>query len=284
MEDLREVLETMTMSRVGDSHFEGGNLQKDAGAVVFGGQLLAQTILVLSQAITDKHILNLHTTFARSALADDPVNIDVDGLRDGRTFSTAAATVKQNGEFCAQSLALMHKPEPDLIRHQEFAPRFNDCDYSKSVTSGGWWDARVSPDVELLAPTAIGPPSLQLHVRFPGAPADDVAVNQALLAYASDGFLIATAMRPHKGIGQDLAHREISTTVLSHTLVFHEPFCASDGLVIDHVSSYAGRGRTQGRANVFDAHGTLVASFSQTNMVRAFPDGSAPSPGAVARH
>ena len=77
-------------------------------------------------------------------------------------------------------------------------------------------------EVDISDPAAVGPPELFVWVRFPGAEAQGV-VGQALLAYATDGFLIGTAMRPHEGVGQALSHVSISTSVLSHTLTFHEP-------------------------------------------------------------
>jgi hypothetical protein len=140
------------------------------------------------------------------------------------------------------------------------------------------------PDgVDLSDPEAIGPAELRVWTRFPGAP-DDPAISQALLAYASDGFLIGTAMRPHAGVGQSMAHVSISTTVLTQTLSFHEQFSAADWLLLDQRSSWAGRGRSQGAGTVFTADGRLVASFTQVNMVRDFPAGQAPPAGQTSAH
>ena len=47
-------------------------------------------------------------------------------------------------------------------------------------------------------PDAVGPAELDVWTRFVGAP-DDPVIDQALLAFATDGFLIGTAMRPHAG-------------------------------------------------------------------------------------
>jgi acyl-CoA thioesterase II len=113
-------------------------------------------------------------------------------------------------------------------------------------------------------------------VRYAGAPAD-VATNQAILAWGTDGFLIGAAMRPHAGIGQAEAHKTLSTGVVGHTLTFHEPFTARDWLLIAHESPHAGAGRSYGRAQVFTRAGQLVASFVQDNMIRAaVPGGAAP--------
>ena len=146
-----------------------------------------------------------------------------------------------------------------------------------------WWDMRIVDDVDISDPELVGPAELDVWSRFPGAPAD-LTTSQALLAYASDGFLIATAMRPHAGVGQALAHVSISTTVLSQTLTFHEPFDAGEWLLLGHESPYAGRGRGYGRADVFTQDGRLVASYVQENMIRDFPEGQAPAAGQRSKH
>jgi acyl-CoA thioesterase II len=112
-------------------------------------------------------------------------------------------------------------------------------------------------------------------VRFAGAPADD-AILRALLAYPTDGWLIATALRPHLGFGQAMAHREISTGVVSHSISFEDAFAPDEWLLIDHESVHAGNGRVFGRADVFTEAGRLVASFSQDALVRAWPEGQSP--------
>ena len=90
-----------------------------------------------------------------------------------------------------------------------------------------------------------------------------------MLAWSSDGFLIATAMRPHAGVGQVQAHRTLATGVIGHTLTFHEPVDVREWLLLAHESSYAGRGRCYGRAQAFTRDGRLVASYAQDGMIRA---------------
>src|SRR5207237_3879788 len=126
----------------------------------------------------------------------------------------------------------------------------------------GSWQVQVEGGVDISDPEAVGPPELEVWTRFDGAPGDPL-LDQALLAFATDGFLIGTAMRPHPGVGQAQAHVTLSTGVLSHTLTFHEPLYAGDWLLLSHHSTYAGHGRCYGRANVFDVDGALVASFVQ---------------------
>ena len=82
-------------------------------------------------------------------------------------------------------------------------------------------------------------------------------------------------MLPHAGVGQAQAHSTLSTGVISHTLTFHEPAPASGWTLMRHHSTYAGRGRGYGRADVFTADGLLVASFVQDSMIRPMGPASA---------
>ena len=267
-----------------DGGFIAQNFSEGPGAVVFGGQLLAQTVVAASRTLPDKEVLSLHSVFARSARPEEPLDVAVETMSSGRAFGSVTVTIGQSGKVCARSLVLLHAPEPDLIRYEAEPPVVAPADSLPARGQADWWDIRYDPDVDISDPDAVGPPTLDVWSRFPAAPAADPVISKALLAYASDGFLIATAMRPHKGVGQSLAHVKISTTVLTQTLSFHDPFDASQWLLLAHESPYAGRGRSYGRANVFTAAGRLVASYVQDNMVRDFPQGRAPAEGQRAAH
>jgi acyl-CoA thioesterase II len=163
---------------------------------------------------------------------------------------------------------LQSADEPDFIHHADTAPDVLRPEDSRSMQDGpGAWEVRVAGDADVDDPEAVGPPDLDVWTRFVGAP-DEPVTSQALLAFATDGFLIGTAMRPHRGVGQSQAHHTLSTGVLSHTLTFHEPATASQWLLLSHHATYAGHGRVHGRANVFREDGTLVASFVQDAMIR----------------
>jgi len=199
-------------------------------------------------------------------------------------WSSATVTISQGERLCTRSLVLLHAPDSDLIRHQVAAPEVAPAERSTpSGHSAGFWEIRTVDGVDIADPAAVGPAVLDVWTRFPGAP-DDPTVNQALLAFATDGFLIGTAMRPHAGFGQSMAHRSISTSVITHTLTFHGPVDASGWLLLDQESPSAGAGRSYGRAHVFTDRGDLVASFVQENMIRAFATDQAPPAGGRAAH
>jgi acyl-CoA thioesterase II len=261
--------------------FTGGSLDEGHG-VVFGGQVLAQAVVAAGRAVPNKELKSLHTVFSRSARPGAPLEIGVEPMHAGRAFASSTVTFRQEGQICARAIALLHAPDEDLIRHAAEAPDVGPPEEWAPRSRSGMWDIRTVGDVDL-ADEAAGPPTLDAWVRFPAAPADPLT-GQALLAYASDGFLIGTAMRPHEGLGQAQAHVTVSTTVLSQTIIFHEPVDASRWLLLAHRSPYAGRGRSYGQADVWTDDGRLVAGFVQENMIRAFPPGAAPGQGERARH
>jgi acyl-CoA thioesterase II len=271
------------LEEFGRHRYRAGNLAGPA-PVVFGGQILAQTVVAATRSAPGKELKSLHTVFVRAAAPDRPLELDVDVQQDGRSFATLSVSVRQGDRLCTRSLALLHAPEPDLIRHADAPSAVTPPDQTPArPVSHPWWDLRVVGDVDFDDPDLVGPPDVAVWSRFrdvpAGATATDASASQALVAFASDGFLIATAMRPHKGVGQALAHVTISTTVMAHTLSFHEPFRADEWLLLAHHSPYAGRGRSYGRADVFTSGGRLVASYAQENMIRNFPDGKRPPPG-----
>lgn len=276
---MTSVLDALDLEELGEGRFRARHLDQGHG-VVFGGQILAQVLVAATRAVPGKEVLSLHNVFARGASTGEPLELGVETVQSGRAFASVAVTASQAGRACAKAVVLLHAPDTDLIRHADPAPTGIDGPEGlpSSDHGGGWWDIRVVGGVDVGDPDAVGPPELQVWTRFPDAPDDDL-VSRALLAYASDGFLIGTAMRPHAGVGQSMAHVSISTTVLAQTIAFHEPFRASEWLLLDQRSSHAGRGRSHGEARVFTADGRLVASFTQENMIRDMPAAHAPAPG-----
>jgi acyl-CoA thioesterase II len=277
--ELSELLEVLDLEPVGEGRFRAQNFSAGPGGVVFGGQLLAQSIVAGASIDPTKEVKTVHTVFARGGALDQPLDIEVEAMHTGRALASAAVTVRQGERLCTKSLVLLSAVEPDLIRHGTDAPDLGAPeDAPAGPGEGNFWEVRIVDGVDLSDPAAVGPPELNVWVRFPDAKVSGV-VGQALLGYATDGFLIATAMRPHEGVGQAMSHVSISTSVLGHTLTFHEPIDPSQWHLLAHESPHAGRGRSYGRANIFTEDGRLVASFVQDNMIRDFPEGQRPKAG-----
>jgi acyl-CoA thioesterase-2 len=267
--------EAFSLEARGDGRFVASSIgDPDVHDVVFGGQILAQAILASDEAASaGKELSSIHTVFSRVATLTKPLEIYVDSLHDGRTASSQTITVHQGDRICARSMVLRQAPADDLIRHQDPMPDVPGPEECAPADARGLvapgtavrvvggietWDSAAPP----------GPPEANVWITIPGEPAQPESLSQALLAYATDGYLIAAAMRPHAGFGQDMAHRSLTTGVVTHTLQFHEGVPAGDWLLMAQQATFAGRGRAFGRAQVFSDSGRLIASFSQESIIR----------------
>jgi acyl-CoA thioesterase-2 len=265
-------VDAFTLEPDGPDHYLAHNLQL-GHAVVFGGQIIGQSLLAGLAGQQEKRVKTVHTVFARGASPDAPLELTVDRMHAGRAVASSSVTVSQGDTLCARSVVLLTANEPDVIRHADTPPRASKPDdVADHVRQTGAFEVGVVGDVDINDPDQVGPAELDVWVRFPGAP-DEPGINQALLAFANEGFLIGTAMRPHPGIGQSQAHKTLSTGVLSHTLTFHESYRAAEWHLLAQHSPYAGGGRSYGAGDVFTAGGGLVASFVQDAMIRARVEG-----------
>lgn len=265
MVTVEALLAALVLEPAGPGRYRAESLHEGHG-VVLGGQLLAQALIAGALGHEGKTVKTLSMVLARGATPDRPLDLRVEELHRGRGFASSTVTTSQDGQVCTSALVLLSADEPDFIRHEE---RPDDLPPAPAPARGSdEWEFQISGDVDINDPQAVGPPQLDVWTRFPGTD-DDPVTNQALLAFATDFFLIGTAMRPHPGVGQSQAHVTVTTGVVSHTLTFHEPFGLADWTLLRHHSTYAGRGRSHGRADVYRGDGQLVASFVQDSMIRA---------------
>jgi acyl-CoA thioesterase II len=260
-----------------DRHYEASSIgDPTVWDVVFGGQIMAQMILA-SDATNrgdGKEIASLHVIFARAGTMTKPLEIDVEPMHQGRTVGSDTVTIRQGERLCARALIFRQSDCPDLIRHQPDMPKVEgpddspENDHTQSLGSPGT-EIRVVGGVDTWEPDApTGPAEQNIWIRLPEYDGDSPALRQASLAYATDGFLIGTSMRPHPGLGQHMAHQSVDTGVLTHTLTFHEPVPAAEWMLMAHEGSYAGRGKAFGRAQIYTEDGRMIASYVQESLIR----------------
>jgi len=266
------ILKSLILEQTGASSYRGPSVPSEVRPVVFGGQLMGQMIVAATTSVPGKTVRSLHAIFARAGTVTQPVDLEVDVMHSGRALGSVSVTARQGDRLLSRGLLLLDAGEPDLIRHSEPKPAVagpDETEKPKPWEEGA--EVRIVDEVDLMTPDITGPPELHVWTKFSHAP-DDQAVHQALLSWYTDPFLIASALRPHDGVGQAMAHDTISTGVITHTLSFHEPVDATAWNLLANRSIYAGHGRTYGMGQVFTEAGQQVASYVQDNLVRAFRD------------
>jgi acyl-CoA thioesterase len=272
MSSLAEMLDIFDVRPTGEASYEGGS---DPGTrdVIDGSQLLAQSIVAAAKASPDRSVRSAHAVFTRTAAAQAPITFDVDVVHGGRTFVTSEVRARQGDRICAVVTVLLDRPQPDVVRRLGGPTRATNPD--DAVTVSMPMDGRELRLVDIGNPddpNAVGPPLLDAWVRYDAVPdRDDLA--KALLAHFTGHLSISTTLRPHEGLGTALSHHEISTAVISIGVVFHDPVQWDDWLLYEHESTAVGGGMSFVRGQIFTRAGTLLASFNQEGMIRAFSAG-----------
>jgi acyl-CoA thioesterase len=217
--------------------------------------------------------------FMRAASTAEPLRIHLDELSGGKSFTTLSARVGQGDKVCAGGLLLLDATAPEVIRHAAPMPEVADpyTSVARDMLMPGYEIRFVDGAYTGDPNTPAGPPIIDAWVRFRDAPSDP-CIHAGLLANFTGNVSIAAAMRPHTGIGQDLAHRSLSTAVNAITLAFHAEVHADRWMLYRHHSTFAGDGMTHSECRVYSETGTLLASFTVEGMVRRFSADRAANP------
>ena len=262
-----------------------GRRQIEGTGRVFGGQAIAQALVAARRTVPDdRHTHSLHAYFLRGGSDDLPIDFRVKRDLDGRSFSNRRVVASQQGQPILNLIASFQKPQ-DGPHHQH--PKMPDVPppeelESDSVTRREF--AETMPDGLLrnlmLRPRPIDVRSVELrNWQSPGrrepvahcwfrtvAPLpDSPPIHRAVLAYASDFQLLATAIQPH---GLSFHRGEVKAASLDHALWFHDEFRADDWLLYAQESPFAGHSRGFARGSIFTRDGRLVASVAQEGLIR----------------
>jgi acyl-CoA thioesterase-2 len=264
----------LDLVEVAPGTYDGANLELDYRRV-FGGQILAQTLLAATAMASEgKEVKSLAQLFPREGHSDSPMRYAVTKHQEGRTFGSTgvvATQVDETGREKTVSVATvsLHTPEDGALR-QDDAPDVGKPDAATATDLGMIpWETKVVDAVDLSS-RDIGPASYRFWMRTPALP-DSAALHQALLAYATDLTIIGTALRPADGLSQADSMVRFHSAVTSHSLWFHQPLRVDEWLLIDQVSPVFAGSRVFGRGDVWSLDGRLVASFAQESMIRMLP-------------
>jgi acyl-CoA thioesterase/uncharacterized protein (DUF427 family) len=273
-----ELIEVLDVRPAGDGGYVGISRPDHRRPVVEGSQILGQAIVAAGRHAPGRRVVSSHMAFLRAADARSPIQLRLDELNAGRTFTCLSVHASQGDRLCASGILLLDVTAEDVIRHSAPAPEvagpYDSEAYDMSVTGR---DVRVVDGAYTNDPGApVGPPVIDAWVRFRDVP-DDPALNAGLLAQFTGHMSIAAGLRPHAGIGQLQSHRTLSTAINAIALSVHGPIRADRWMLYHHESTFAGDGMTHSACRVHDDDGRMLASFGVDAMVRKF----AASSGAV---
>jgi acyl-CoA thioesterase-2 len=256
------------------------------GPRVFGGQVIGQALVAAERTIEDRVPHSLHAYFLLPGDSDAPIVYQVERVRDGRSFSARRVQAIQHGRPILSMIASFQAPEEGL-EHSAPMPDVPPPESLESsselsrrwVAEAGSLPRQVSE--ALLAPSAIefrpvaprnplhpspGEPHQAVWMRAVDRVPDDPQLHRCILAYASDYYLVGTALRPH---GRSWYQPSMVVASIDHALWFHRAARIDEWLLyaMDTPSAQGARGLARGI--VYDRGGRLVASVAQEGLMRA---------------
>lgn len=272
--DAADLIDLLNVRQDGDRSYVSATRDAANGSrgVVEAGQMLAQAIVAAGRHAPGRRVVSASMVFVRAANTIDPLRIQLDELSGGRTFTALASRALQSGKLCASGTMLLDVTAPDVVRHAVAPPSTPGPEDSHPfdlwVTGRDvrFVDGAYTGDPD----AAVGPPILDAWVRYRAAPADP-PLHAGLLAQFTGQASIVAALRPHAGVGQNQAHRTLSTAINAISISFHAEVRADRWMLYRHHSTFAGDGMTHSECRVHDVEGTLLASFSVDAMVRRMP-------------
>jgi len=251
---------------------------------VFGGQVAAQALVAGARTVeADRSVHSLHSYFLRPGDPTVPIVYDVQRIRDGRSFSTRRVVARQHGRPIYY-MTLSFQVAEDGLEHQDAMPEVSAPEDSPDlaellanrsrVGATDWireWsalelryvgDSRPSGGT---LPADERPAQSRLWIRVGGRLDDEPLTHNAAFTYASDLTLLGSALIPH---GIHVAHPDIQSASLDHTIWFHRPFRADEWLLYDQWSPSASGARGLAVGRVFTENGRLVATVAQEGLIR----------------
>jgi acyl-CoA thioesterase-2 len=279
---IEDLLHLFDLETIEVNIYRGRNRDIGTGRI-FGGQVLAQALMAAGRTVgPDRFAHSMHGYFILPGDLDAPVVYFVDRLRDGKSFTTRRVTAIQHGRAIFNMSASFQVLEEGL-EHQISFPTVpppeeldNELDLMRGIAAripeplravmlqDRPIDWRPVDPLDPFEPEA-RPPVRYMWLRAIGQLSDDPTAHQAVLAYASDYGILATALAPH---GFSVRTPGMQAATLDHAIWFHRPFRVDEWLLHAMESPAAAGARGFARGNIYTRDGALVASVAQEGLIR----------------
>lgn len=280
--------ELLTLAPTGTDRFRAPP-SPDKGDRIYGGQFLGQCLRAAQLTLPDtRRVHSLHGYFLRPGDVDQPIELTVGRVRDGRGFSTREVVAVQQDRERFRMLASFSLPAPTPVYLGQPMPevpapesvRVTYDDFTLAQTgAAGWYGADRPMELRYVNPPAAprGEPvteSQKVWMRVTESLPDDPAIHQAALAYLADSTLVDHVMLP---LGLRWQDDDFEGASLDHSMWFQTPARADAWLLFDQTVEATGDGRGLVTGRIYAADGTLTALCVQEGLMR-WREGAPPGP------
>ncbi|WP_426520955.1 acyl-CoA thioesterase [Diaminobutyricibacter sp. McL0618] len=271
---------TDTGARTSEDIFTGPSQWMPLGRV-FGGQVLAQSLIAAMRTVPDERVVHsMHGYFLRPGDVNLPITFSVDRIHDGRSFATRRTQAYQDGlpilsmiaSFQDEDEGLDHQtdmpddlPEPESLPNSAASLAHIDHPVAQYWASDRPFDMRHVPSPVYLTVEGEHVAHQAVWIKSVGPLPDDPDLHRAALAYASDYTIMESAMRRH---GIAWSTPGLKAASLDHAMWWHRFGRVDEWLlyVQESPSATGGRGLSLGR--IYSRDGRLLASVAQEGMIR----------------
>jgi len=279
---VEDLIQILNLEKIEENLFRGHS-PDESWQRVFGGQVIGQALVAAYRTVVERVCHSLHGYFIRPGDPKVPIVYEVDRARDGRSFTTRRVVGIQHGKQIFNLAASFQVPEkgfehqatmPDVPKPEDLP---NELDLRQAVIS------QLPPDIAKHfarpRPIEIRPVNPQKYINPEPMEATqyvwfrarkaieegNFALNQCIMAYASDMTLLDTCVRPH---GVSWLSGKLQSASLDHAMWFHAPFQADEWLLYAMDSPSASGSRGFNRGAIYTRDGRLVASVAQEGLIR----------------
>lgn len=245
-------------------HGEAGATGVNAGGRLFGGLVVAQSVVAAGRAMRPSTIHSIQQVFLRGGRVDLGLRYRVEPMFEGRTYSSARVEVWQDGDIISHATVGLSKPVggPDRQAPPPAGPPLARCvdrgELRGLVRPGGQpITFRVDPDQH-----GDLTPEYDAWMRAAGDVPDDQLMHRALLAFSTDRAMMSTAWKPHADLGP---HRGAT---LNHSVWFHRDLDFAEWHVHAMRSPNFNDARAMIFGEIYSADGERVASTAQEGTMR----------------
>jgi len=288
MDPSLDLPETLSLERIEVNLFRGTSPDY-SGERIFGGQVIAQSLLAAYETVESRVCHSLHCYFIRPGDPKVPILFDVDRSRDGGSFTTRRVTAIQHGKQIFNLAASFKVPEkgaehqtpmPDVPRPESLPTEAEQRDLIMESLPAEMHDLLLRPrPVEMRTVgghvfliKGSSEPNSNIWMRAVAPIGDDFRMQQVVMAYASDLSLAGNALRPHGYIWRTPGLQSAS---LDHAMWFHHPSDFNRWHLYVMDSPVAAGACGFNRGSIYNEDGLLVASTAQEGLMRLHADAAA---------
>jgi len=232
---------------------------------LFGGQIVAQGLRAAAATVDgDYRVHSLHAYFIRAGDHAQPIRLEVDSLRNGRSFVTRAVVARQSTGAILNMSASFQIDEAATDVQAATPPEVDKPDALPPTAWSPMFDRRYVGADETGRATA--------WLRMSEGLADDPVLHACALAYLSDDTPTEAVAALHPGAGPSWSEHTFVSFSLDHAIWFHRPLDAAttdpDGWQLHDFRCHgllSSRGLAVGQIFSGEAH---VATVAQEVLLR----------------